>query len=190
VKQLVELHGGKVRAESKGEGQGATFVVTLPISVAGSPQSAGDAPQSAIADAALADWAGIRVLAVDDDADSVDIVKRILTARGAKVRTAVSVAKAMATLRTFAPDVILSDIGMPHQDGCDFIRHLRENPFFAGIPAAALTALARVEDRTRALNAGYQLHVAKPLAATEVVAVVRSLGRLKFARGAEPSLLR
>ena len=130
--------------------------------------------------------AGIRVLAVDDDADSVDVVKRILASRRAEVRTAASVAEAMATLQTFIPDVILSDIGMPHQDGYDFIRHLREDPCFAGIPAVALTALARVEDRTRARNAGYQSHVAKPLAAAEVVAVVRSLGRLKFARGADP----
>jgi CheY-like chemotaxis protein len=93
-------------------------------------------------------------------------------------------------LRTFTPDVILSDIGMPHQDGYDFIRQLRERPLFAGIPAVALTALARVEDRTRALNAGYQSHVAKPLAAAEVVAVVRSLGRLRFARDAVLSLSR
>jgi PAS domain S-box-containing protein len=190
VKQLVELHGGKVRAESKGVGQGATFMVTLPISVAESPRTASWAAQSAIAGGALADLTGIRVLAVDDDADSTEIVKRILTARSAEVRTAASVAEAMATLRAFTPDVILSDIGMPLQDGYDFIRRLRENPAFAGIPAVALTALARVEDRTRALNAGYQSHVAKPLAATEVVAVVRSLGQLRFALGADTSFSR
>lgn len=186
VKQLVELHGGKVRAESKGEGQGATFIVTLPVSVVVPPKGASQMQRSEPIDPTLADLTGIRVLVVDDDADSLDIVKRILAARGAEVRVAESVVEAVQQLKTFAPDVILSDIGMPGQDGYDFIRHLRERPFFAGIPAVALTALARAEDRTRALNAGFQSHISKPLAAAEVVAVVRSLGRLRFARDAEP----
>ena len=190
VKEMVELHGGTVRAESRGKGQGATFVVTLPASVAKSSRP--DSPvQKAELDApTLADLTGIRVLAVDDDFDSVDIVKRILTARGAEVRSAGSVGDAMVLLRTFTPDVVLSDIGMPQQDGYDFIRELRERPFFAGIPAVALTALARAEDRTRALNAGFQAHISKPLAAAELVAVVRSLGRLRFAREGNPSLSR
>ncbi len=189
VKQLVELHGGRVRAASKGEGQGATFIVALPLSIAESPQTAGHPAGAGPQDATLNDLTGIRVLALDDDADSLDIVKRILAVRGAEVRKAHSVGEAMAILRTFTPDVILSDIGMPHQDGFDFIRKLREDPFFAGIPAVALTALARTEDRTRVLNAGFQSHIAKPLAGAEVVAVVRSLGRLRFARvDAVPSL--
>lgn len=128
------------------------------------------------------------MLALDDDADSVHIVKRILTARGADVRTASSVVEAMGILKMFTPDVILSDIGMPGQDGYDFIRQFRELSSFAAIPAVALTALARVEDRTRALNAGFQSHIAKPLAAAELVAVVHSLGRLRFARGDVASL--
>ena len=187
VKQLVELHGGKVWAESEGEGRGATFVVTLPVSVAPRqpPGSPALAPEPA--EPSLADLTGIRVLAVDDDADSAEIVKRILSGRGADVRTASSVADATEILRTFTPDVILSDIGMPGQDGYDFIRQLRERPFFAGIPAVALTALARAEDRAGVLNAGFQSHVTKPFAAAEVVAVVRSLGRLRFARDAGPS---
>jgi CheY-like chemotaxis protein len=187
VKQLVELHGGKVRAQSKGEGQGATFTVTLPVSVEVPQKAASPLHRSEPADPTLADLTGIRVLTVDDDVDSLDIVKRILTARGAEVRAAESVADAVQQLKTFTPDVILSDIGMPNEDGYDFIRHLRERPFFAGIPAVALTALARSEDRTRALNAGFQSHISKPLATAEVVAVVRSLGRLRFARYADPS---
>jgi PAS domain S-box-containing protein len=191
VKQLVELHGGKARAESKGVGQGAAFVITLPLSVAGSQRTADQSPEAAIPDATQADLTGIRVLALDDDADSISIIKRILTVRGAEVRKANSVGEAMEILRTFTPDVILSDIGMPHQDGYDFIRQLRAHPFFAGIPAVALTALARVEDRTRVLNAGFQAHVAKPLAGAEVIALVRSLGRLRFARSeAAPSFSR
>jgi PAS domain S-box-containing protein len=181
VKNLVELHGGKVRAESAGLGRGATFVVTLPVSVAIS-HSAGNQLVSASPAPELGDLTGIRVLALDDDADSLDLVTRILSTRGADVRTANSVASATEILKTFTPDVILSDIGMPAQDGYDFIRQLRERPFFAGIPAVALTALARVEDRTRALNAGFQSHIAKPLASAELVAVVRSLGRLRSAR--------
>jgi PAS domain S-box-containing protein len=181
VKELVDLHGGKVRAESKGEGQGAMFVVALPLSaVKSSPE--GEAHPAGVAEGTLADLAGIRVLALDDDPDSVDVVKRIVATRGADVRIAGSVPEAMAILRTYTPDVILSDIGMPGQDGYDFIRQLREHSFFAGIPAVALTALARSEDRTRALDAGFQSHIAKPLAAAEVVAVVRSLGRLRTAR--------
>ncbi len=188
VKQLVDLHGGKVRAESKGEGQGATFVVTLPVSVAISGKNTSQVRFPAVAEVPLADLSGIQVLALDDDADSVHIVKRILTARGADVRTASSVVEAMGILKMFTPDVILSDIGMPGQDGYDFIRQFRELSSFAAIPAVALTALARVEDRTRALNAGFQSHIAKPLAAAELVAVVHSLGRLRFARGDVASL--
>lgn len=84
---------------------------------------------------------------------------------------------------TFSPDVVLSDIGMPKRDGYDFIRRLREHSSLAGVPAVALTALARAEDRTRALNAGFQAHLAKPVAAAELVAIVRSLGRLHSAQG-------
>jgi len=179
VKQLVELHGGRVRAESKGDGQGATFVVELPVSV----RAPLPAPKPEAATVPLGDLTGLRVLALDDDVDSVDILRRILIGRGAEVRVATSVADAMEVLRAFMPDVILSDVGMPGEDGYDFVRRLREDPILSGIPAVALTAFARVEDRTHALNAGFQAHIAKPMSAAEVVAVVRSLGRLQFGRG-------
>jgi len=182
VKQLVGLHGGKVRTESEGVGQGATFVVSLPVAVEVAPRPDHRARPAATTDAAPAELSGIRVLALDDDSDSAEVVKRILSGRGAEVRTAVSVEGAMELLAAFNPDVILSDIGMPNQDGFDFIRQLRERPGLASTPAVALTAFARAEDRTRALNAGFQAHAAKPLAAAELVAVVRSLGRLQRAR--------
>ncbi len=188
VKQLVELHGGKVRAESKGEGHGATFCVTLPVSIMVASSSGAPFLKTEVSVTQTKDLIGMRVLAVDDDTDSLDIVARILVARGAEVVPAASVELALSALLTFVPDVILSDIGMPHQDGYEFIRLLRERPAFAGIPAVALTALARVEDRTRALNAGFQAHIAKPLATAEVVAVVRSLGRLRLAREEGPAI--
>ncbi len=185
VKQLAELHGGTIRAESPGIGHGATFTLSLPVSIAVST-SPDFPPENAAPDSLLlTDLSGLKVLAVDDDTDSVEVVKRILSARGAQVRTANSVAGAMEVLPTFIPDVILSDIGMPRQDGYEFIQRLRERPGFSGIPAVALTALARAEDRTRALNAGFQSHIAKPLAAAELVAVVRSFGKLRAARKVE-----
>jgi CheY-like chemotaxis protein len=157
----------------------------LPVSVAVSA-SPNSPPENAAPDGPLlTDLSGLKVLAVDDDVDSVEVAKRILSARGAQVRTANSVAGAMDVLETFTPDVILSDIGMPRQDGYEFIQRLRGRPAFSGIPAVALTALARAEDRTRALNAGFQSHIAKPLGAAELVAVVRSFGKLRLARNVE-----
>jgi PAS domain S-box-containing protein len=185
VKQLVELHGGTIRADSPGIGHGATFTLSLPVSVAVSA-SLTSPPETAAPDGPLlTDLSGLKVLAIDDDTDSVEVAKRILSARGAQVRTANSVAGAMEVLESFTPDVILSDIGMPRHDGYEFIRRLRERPAFSGIPAVAFTALARAEDRTRALNAGFQSHIAKPLAAAELVAVVRSFGKLRVARNLE-----
>lgn len=186
VKQLVELHGGKVTAHSDGVGLGASFQVSLPISLARTPDIVGSGESQDASPTLLADLAGVKVLAVDDDVDSLDVVHRILTARGAVVRVAKSVDDALLTLQSFAPNVVLSDIGMPKRDGYDFVRHLRKMRSFAGIPAIALTALARVEDRTRALTAGFQGHIAKPVAAAELVAVVQSMARLQAAN-AEPN---
>ncbi|HYD82492.1 MAG TPA: response regulator, partial [Opitutus sp.] len=123
--------------------------------------------------------AGIKVLVVDDDADSLDVVRRILTRRNAEVQTAASVQQALEILAPFGPDVILSDIGMPVHDGYELIRRVRESVSGRTIPAAALTALARSEDRMHALQAGFQTHVAKPVAPAELIAVVRSLAGLR-----------
>jgi len=183
VKQLVELHAGTVRAESRGPGQGATFIVTLPVAIAQVERPPAVAPVDSLALETPTDMEGIKVLAVDDDRDSLDVLRRILTGRNAQVRTAASVESALAVLETFSPDVILSDIGMPGQDGYDFIRRVRQMPKGGTVPAAALTALARPDDRMRALHAGFQTHVAKPVAAGEVVAVVHSLASLHRAEG-------
>ena len=189
VKQLVELHGGLVRAESAGLGQGAKFTVSLPVAAA-FPSRAGFQPaKSGPEQSLLADLSGIRVLVLDDDADSVDVLRRILSGRRANVRVANSVAESLEILRIFTPDVIISDIGMPGRDGYEFVQHLRGNSFFASTPAVALTALARTEDRTRALNAGFQTHIAKPVEAAELVAVVRSMAKLHSARDPDATAL-
>lgn len=189
VKQLVELHGGVVRAESPGVDQGATFTIVLPVQAARSDHAS--APQERNNDQGKSlgdeDLTGISVLAVDDDKDSLEVVKRILTNRRAQVITAHSVDAALEIFPTFQPQVVLSDIGMPGRDGYELIRRIRQLPGGAFVPAAALTALARPEDRMRALQAGFQTHVAKPIAPRELVAVVRSLGALHSARLSGPT---
>jgi PAS domain S-box-containing protein len=185
VKQVVELHGGQVTAESPGEGKGATFTVSLPVvSVHAEPtrqkQSAAEAKEPEISP--NEDLGGIRVLAVDDDQDSLEVVKRILTTRHARIATANSVADALKIFPDFRPHVILSDIGMPVHDGYELVRSIRELPGGATVPAAALTALARSEDRMRALRAGFQTHLSKPIAPLELVAVVRSLAAVNSER--------
>jgi CheY-like chemotaxis protein len=180
VKHLVELHGGTVMAESAGVGQGATFTIKLPVVVARSSakgsSTLGAAEREELFNAE--NLSGVRVLAVDDDKDSLEVVKRILGNRHAQVETAESAEQAMGLFTSFRPHVVLSDIGMPIQDGYEFIRRMRQLPGGASVPAAALTALARSEDRMRALQAGFQTHVAKPIAPSELVAVVRSLAAL------------
>jgi PAS domain S-box-containing protein len=181
VKQLVELHGGSVRAESAGLNLGATFTLSLPVAALQgdqrSPQS--QDPNEHSPALALPDLQGIRILAVDDDKDSLELVKRILSRCNAEVQTASSVDEAIGKFATFNPDVVLSDIGMPDKDGYELIRLIRQHPAGATTPAAALTALARSEDRTRALTAGFQSHVAKPVAAAELVAMVHSLASMR-----------
>ena len=178
VKQLTELHGGSVKAESEGEGRGATFTLSLPL-VARSRSLAMDLAGGTSAPMPVEDLAGIRALVVDDDRDTLDVVKRILAARRATVETAPSVEAALKTLDRFAPDVILSDIGMPVHDGYELIRRVRQMPGGALVPAAALSALTQPEDRMRALQAGFQTHLAKPIAPAELVATVRSLAALR-----------
>lgn len=179
VKQLTELHGGSVQAASGGPGKGATFTVRLPMTMPSEHHpraSALPAPVPGVA--GQADLSGIKVLAVDDDRDSLEVIRRILVGRNAVVQPAASAEQGIQFFQSFEPHVILSDIGMPGQDGYDFIRRVRELPNGAWVPAAALTALARADDRMRALQAGFQTHLAKPVAAAEVVAVVRSLASL------------
>jgi PAS domain S-box-containing protein len=180
VKHLAELHGGSVRVESEGVGLGATFIVSLPLQAARSDDETDERRAAAVDNAtAEPDLSGIRVLMVDDEPDSVAIVQRVLERRGAEVRAARSMDEAIEEFVRFAPQVVLSDIGMPENDGYELIRRIRELPGGRSVPAVALTALARAEDRTRALRAGFQLHVAKPVDFTELVAVVHNLWSLQ-----------
>ncbi len=192
VKQLVELHGGTVRASSPGKGKGARFVVALPI--ASVREHAGADPRvhpesvhhafTPVAESPL--LRNIRVLVVDDEHDARMLVKRVLEERGAAVLTVDSAQAALASLNDFGPDIIVSDLGMPVQDGFQFIQTLRKRPHeqFGGVPAIALTAFARSEDRTRALLAGFQSHVAKPVDVAELIATVAALAHVSTDRGA------
>jgi signal transduction histidine kinase/CheY-like chemotaxis protein len=180
VKHLVEAHGGSVSVASSGEGQGSTFTVRLPVVAAAMeplllPAGVPDPDELAHAEPSLA---GIRVLVVDDDRESRDVVAANLTSRHATVTTAGSAAQALAVLEHERMDVLLADIAMPGEDGYSLIRKIRAaSSESAAIPAAALTALARDEDRRQALDAGFQLHLAKPIDPSSLVAAVASLGR-------------
>jgi CheY-like chemotaxis protein len=181
VKSLVELHGGTVRAQSPGEGQGATFVVTLPLAPIRSAEKR-DHPTAlnpVSPDFEPVRLPGVKILVVDDEPDARELLKRVLRQSDAEVTTAENGKQGLDLLRTHKPDVIVSDIGMPGMDGYEFIREVRRLlPADEGkIPAIALTAFARSEDRTKAMLAGYQIHVAKPIEPQELVATVGSLVR-------------
>ncbi len=178
ARSLLELHGGTVDAASDGEHRGSTFTVRLPIALTSTQPDSRTRPAAA-AQPAGASLDGLRVLVLDDEEDAREIVTRLLQDAGATV-TAVASATAATRLLDdgFMPDVVVSDIGMPDQDGYDFIRGLRHMPEpLSSVPAAALTALARLEDRKRALLSGFQSHLAKPVDPAELVAMVASLAR-------------
>jgi PAS domain S-box-containing protein len=185
VRHLVELHGGAVRAESPGEGQGATFTVMLPVRA--TQEAEVEFKRAAPSIEAIAELTeaitldGLRVLVVDDEAESRELLQAILTQRGAEVRACASAAETLTTIAQWRPAVLVSDIAMPEEDGYALIRKLRALPAADGgnIPAVALTGFARSEDRTRALAAGFQMHVPKPVEAVELIMVIASLaGRL------------
>ncbi|MEO7033603.1 MAG: response regulator [Polyangiaceae bacterium] len=178
TKHLVELHGGEIRAESAGEGQGSRFVVTLPLA-ADTETGASDAPHTLpIRDEQ--ELKGLRLLLVEDDADSREVVAAILEDSGVLVTTANSAEHALSILeRVPVPvDVIVSDVGLPGLDGYAFLGVVRKNPALVRIPAAALTAYAYPEDRQRALNAGFQMHLRKPFAQAELLATVSDLAKI------------
>jgi signal transduction histidine kinase/CheY-like chemotaxis protein len=185
VKSLVELHQGTVEAQSPGEGQGSTFIVCLP--------AAPDVPREQTAAIESSEdaspLAGLRVLVVDDEADARTLARRVLEERGAEVVTVASATEALRAVDggNSGVSVMVSDIGMPERDGYDLIRDMRAMPGAAGlVPAIALTALARDEDRERALLAGYQVHIGKPIDPAELVTVIATLtgrGRISHAPG-------
>ncbi|HEU4406959.1 MAG TPA: ATP-binding protein [Polyangiaceae bacterium] len=178
VKHLVELHGGRVWAESEGEGKGAAFTVELPL--AAGPGAAARAPAAAPLPSSPPGLAGLRVLVVDDDADARALAASVLAGCGAAVRTAASAADALAEVRRERPDVVVSDVGMPGEDGYAFVRRLRALPPGEGgaTPAAALTAYASATDRRAALAAGFQMHVAKPVEPADLLATVAALAAM------------
>jgi PAS domain S-box-containing protein len=189
VKQLVELHGGSIRAKSPGHGQGSTFTVQLPLTVIHpEPEAIAGAggerrhpaavePSSSWAAETCAEIAGVRVLVVDDEPDARAVIKRFLEDCRAVVTTAPSAAEALALIESGRPDVLVSDIGMPGEDGYALIRKVRALGAARGgnVPAIALTAYARAEDRVKAILAGFQHHVVKPVEPGELIAMVASL---------------
>jgi CheY-like chemotaxis protein len=181
AKQLVELHGGTLRAKSAGEGRGASFVINLPLAIAHAVEHDVDRSHPTHASAPdvhvlLPDLTGVRVLVVDDETDARELVKRVLEGQGASVATAGSGYEALDALETAQPDVLLSDIGMPDMDGYQLIRSIRASDSKRRrVPAIAVTAFARPEDRKKAMLAGYQSHLSKPFDVTELVIVVAGL---------------
>jgi PAS domain S-box-containing protein len=179
VRQLVELHGGAVRAKSPGEGQGATFIVALPVTILREPATHRAPPPPVLPTKdgecpALLD--GVKVLVVDDEPDARRLMEKILADCEAEVRAVGSADAAIRALGEFAPNVLISDIGMPDRDGFDLLREVRTRNYSArDLPAVALTAFAHPTDRRRAMLAGFQVHVAKPVDPDELVAVVASL---------------
>jgi signal transduction histidine kinase/CheY-like chemotaxis protein len=174
VRHIVELHGGTVTASSGGENAGSVFTVRIPMQVVDKAGPAEEAPVSLIPS-----LSGVSVLVVDDDPSALELVRTALEQSGADVTVASSAREGRDRFTREPPDVIVSDLLMPDEDGLDFIREVRRLDERRGrkTPAAALTALVRADDRRRALNAGYQMHVAKPIDPTELVSTVEELAR-------------
>jgi PAS domain S-box-containing protein len=187
VRSLVEFHGGTVKAASAGEGNGATFTTVLPMAAPPERRTETLAPRDAnIEDISLAN---IRVLVVEDEPDAAEFVTNLLAMHGADVVTAASAREALKAVVHARPDILISDIGLPEMDGYQLMEQIRKMNVTdgGGIPAVALTAFARSEDRTRALRAGYQTHLAKPIESTELVATVASFAELVNARRTDTS---
>lgn len=177
ARNLVELHGGSIYAQSDGPGQGATFKVLLPVRAVAqqgdhvTPKRFGTEQQE------VPDLEGLRILVVEDEQDARELIGQILTERGASVTLSGCGEEALQHIGETQPDLLVSDIGMPGIDGYSLIRTIRESAKASvrRIPAVALTAFARSEDRTRALLAGFQAHIAKPVEAAELIATIASL---------------
>jgi CheY-like chemotaxis protein/anti-sigma regulatory factor (Ser/Thr protein kinase) len=181
VRNLVELHGGTVRAHSEGAGKGATFIVKLPVMPVRMETSNAERVQPASVESGVSfeppSLDGVKVLVVDDNADTRLFLTTVLEECKAQVKAAASVSEAMELIKQSKPDVLVSDIGMPEEDGYTLISKVRAlSPEQGGlIPAAALTAYARAEDRTRSLMSGFQIHLPKPVEPAELAAVVANL---------------
>jgi CheY-like chemotaxis protein len=182
VKHLVELHGGTVRAKSGGAGKGATFIVSLPLTAVHPLRVESEDERShskpwdlpLVPETSLKD---VNVLVIDDESDACNLLKLLLKSAGASVYVAQSADKGMEQLITKPVDVLICDIGMPGLDGYTFIRRVRtlDDPQKSEVAAVALTAYARLEDRTEAIRAGFQNHLPKPVEPAELLAVIHSL---------------
>jgi len=181
VHQLVDLHGGNVSVQSEGEGKGATFTITLPfVGVISQKEVEPVHPtqsEEILSFDGLPSLEGLKVLVVDDEADTRELIGEVLKGCGSEVIITRSAAEAFAALEQHKPDILISDLGMPDEDGYSLIEKIRALPSERGgdIPAAALTAYARAEDRMRVLRSGFQFHLPKPVDSAELVTVVASL---------------
>jgi len=185
VRHVVEMHGGSVSGSSPGKGRGSTFTIIFPAaSPEALPQVETEKPESELEEPAehrhraeCQKLDGVHVLVVDDDRDTLELLKFILNKCGATVITAASTAEALGAFERWQPDVLVSDLAMPDQDGYELIGRVRaRGPDRGGcIPAVALSAYTRAEDRKRALSAGFRSHVSKPVDPEELVAIVASL---------------
>jgi CheY-like chemotaxis protein len=179
TKHIVELHGGTIRAESPGEGQGATFVLKLPIMIMHQtgplrPETEQKlSPTEKLTE--LVNLAGVHVLVVEDERDARDLLTTVLRQSGAEVTSVANVTDALEQLQRIKPDLLVSDIEMPDEDGYSLIRKVRALAEAPRIPAIALTAHARPADRLRALSAGYQMHIPKPAEPAELVMAIANL---------------
>jgi PAS domain S-box-containing protein len=185
-RHIAEMHGGTIHAASEGEGKGATFRVKLPLAIVHRethpepervhPRAERPSPGMVVPMPSLE---GLRVLVVDDDEDALGLLREILEAAGAQVTTVYSALAALHALEENHPDAMIADLGMPTMDGFELIQRIRESPDPAirHLPAAALTAYARSEDRAKALRSGFEMHLAKPIDPAELAAAVAALGR-------------
>jgi CheY-like chemotaxis protein len=176
------LHGGQVTADSAGEGKGATFTIKLPVLAVYRRETSAETAYPRAVDylsqiESVSRLDGIRILAVDDEPDTSELLRTMIEKSGGKVTIAASADEALNILAREKFDLIVADIGMPGKDGYQFIQEVRSFPASRGgtIPAVALTAYARTEDRLRALRAGYQMHVPKPIEYAELITVMASL---------------